>query len=164
MNRPDADRTDASPPGALGASDREVLATAMRWLDEGHPVELVTVARTWGSSPRPEGSMAAVRRDGRLVGSVSGGCIETRLVEESEGRTRTGSHEIADEEARRVGLTCGGRLELVFEDNELRMAAMRTDLHGSVNDFTPIEAVQAVMSTTTFRYRIEADKIFIYRD
>ena len=115
MNRPDADRTDASPPGALGASDREVLATAMRWLDAGHPVELVTVARTWGSSPRPEGSMAAVRRDGRLVGSVSGGCIEKRLVEESEGRTRTGSHEIADEEARRVGLTCGGRLELVFE-------------------------------------------------
>ena len=53
--------------------------------------------------------------------------------------------------------------ELVFEDNELRMAAMRTDLHGSVDDFTPVEAVQAVMSTTTFRYRIEADKIIIYR-
>ena len=55
-------------------------------------------------------------------------------------------------------------LKLVFEDNALRMAAMRTDLHGSVNDFTPVEAVQAVMSTTTFRYRIEADKIIIYRD
>ena len=54
--------------------------------------------------------------------------------------------------------------ELVFEDNELRMAAMRTDLHGSVDDFTPVEAVQAVMSTTSFRYRIESDKIVIYRD
>lgn len=54
--------------------------------------------------------------------------------------------------------------ELVFEDDELRMAAMRTDLHGSVDDITPIEAVQAVMSTTSFRYRLEVDKIVIYRD
>ena len=54
--------------------------------------------------------------------------------------------------------------ELVFQDNELRMAAMRTDLHGSVEDFTPVEAVRAVMSTTSFRYRIEADKIVIYRE
>ena len=54
--------------------------------------------------------------------------------------------------------------ELVFEDNEVRMAAMRTDLHGSVNDVAPVEAVQEVMLTTTFRYRIEADKIVIYRD
>ena len=53
--------------------------------------------------------------------------------------------------------------ELVFEDNELRMAAMRTDLHGSVADFTPVEAVQAVMSTTSFRYRIEPDRIVIFR-
>ena len=53
--------------------------------------------------------------------------------------------------------------ELEFEDNELRMAAMRTDLHGSVADFTPVEAVRAVMSTTTFRYRIETNKIVIYR-
>jgi ferric-dicitrate binding protein FerR (iron transport regulator) len=54
--------------------------------------------------------------------------------------------------------------ELVFEDNELRMATMRTDLHGSVDDFTPIEAVKAVMSTTSYRYRIEPDKIVIYRN
>ena len=53
--------------------------------------------------------------------------------------------------------------ELVFEDTELRMAAMRTDLHGSVDDFTPVEAVRAVMATTSFRYRIEADKIVIHR-
>jgi len=101
--------------GETGASEREVLEAAMRWLDAGHAVELVTVAATWGSSPRPVGSMAAVRTDGRLVGSVSGGCVERRLVEEPAGRTRSGSHRISDEEARRVGLTCGGRLELVFE-------------------------------------------------
>lgn len=54
--------------------------------------------------------------------------------------------------------------ELVFEDNELRMAATRTDLHGSVQDFAPVEAVAAVMSTTSFKYRLENDKILIFRE
>jgi ferric-dicitrate binding protein FerR (iron transport regulator) len=53
--------------------------------------------------------------------------------------------------------------ELVFEDNELRMSAMRTDLHGSVADFEPIEAVESVLATTSFRYRILADRIIIER-
>ena len=53
--------------------------------------------------------------------------------------------------------------ELVFEDNELRMSAMRTDLHGSVEDFEPLEAVESVLATTNFRYRLEADRIVIER-
>lgn len=53
--------------------------------------------------------------------------------------------------------------ELVFEDQELRMAAMRTDLHGSVSDFAPIEAVESVLATTSFGYRIERDRIVIQR-
>ena len=53
--------------------------------------------------------------------------------------------------------------ELIFEDNELRMSAMRTDLHGSVADFEPIEAVESVLAATNFRYRIQADRIVIER-
>ena len=53
--------------------------------------------------------------------------------------------------------------ELVFEDNELRMAAMRTDLHGTLHDVTPNDAIAAVLATTTFRYRIETDRIVILR-
>jgi len=53
--------------------------------------------------------------------------------------------------------------ELEFEDNELRMSAMRTDLHGSVADFEPIEAVESVLAATNFRYRIQADRIVIER-
>ena len=53
--------------------------------------------------------------------------------------------------------------ELVFEDQDLRMAAMRTDLHGSVSDFAPIEAVESVLATTSFKYRIERDRIIIQR-
>ena len=53
--------------------------------------------------------------------------------------------------------------ELVFEDNELRMSAMRTDLHGSVSDFEPLEAAESVLTATNFRYRIQADRIIIER-
>jgi hypothetical protein len=53
--------------------------------------------------------------------------------------------------------------ELIFEDNELRMSAMRTDLHGSVADFAPLEALESVLATTNFHYRILADRIVIER-
>ena len=95
----------------------DVLNQANTWHKDGHDVELVTVVNTFGSSPRPVGSMAAVRHDGLLVGSVSGGCIEKQLVE----RMRSGEHShstayrISDEEAKRHGLLCGGQIELVFE-------------------------------------------------
>ena len=98
-------------------SDIEVLSQSIEWLDNGYTVELVTVAKTWGSSPRPPGSIAAVRSDGHLVGSVSGGCIEKQLavrIDDAQ-RVRAFSHEITNDEARRFGLPCGGHLELVFE-------------------------------------------------
>ena len=53
--------------------------------------------------------------------------------------------------------------ELVFEDQDLRMSAMRTDLHGSVAGFKPLEAIESVLATTSFRYRIEPDRIIIVR-
>ena len=98
-------------------SDTEVLKQAISWLEDGHTVELITVARTWGSSPRPPGSLAAVRQDGHIVGSVSGGCIEKQLAIRIDADTRTQvfAHEISNDEARRFGLPCGGQLELVFE-------------------------------------------------
>jgi ferric-dicitrate binding protein FerR (iron transport regulator) len=55
-----------------------------------------------------------------------------------------------------------GRI-LFFEDAELRMAAMRTDLHGSISDFAPLEAIESVLATTSFRYQVEADRIVIKR-
>ena len=102
---------------AIENSDKEVLQHCITWLQQGHNVELVTVAKTWGSSPRPPGSLAAVREDGVLVGSVSGGCIEKQLAESFKGQdtNRVILHRINDADARRFGLACGGQLELVFE-------------------------------------------------
>jgi len=98
-------------------NQQEVLETAVRWLKAGHSLELVTVARTWGSSPRPPGSIAAVRNDGVIVGSVSGGCVEKQLSETFQGSEhfRSHVHYVDDDQAKRFGLACGGQLELVFE-------------------------------------------------
>jgi len=102
---------------SMQSSAVEVIGTAVHWLDSGHGVELVTVVRTWGSSPRPVGSIAAVRSDGVIVGSVSGGCVEKQLSESFRGAqlARSHTHTIDDEQAKRFGLACGGQLELVFE-------------------------------------------------
>ena len=60
--------------------DWRVLQTSLDWLSQGRQPLLVTVARTWGSSPRPPGAMMVIDSGGRTVGSVSGGCIEDDLI------------------------------------------------------------------------------------
>ena len=94
-----------------------VLETAQTWFDDGHQVALATVTRTWGSSPRPEGSQLVVRQDGLFRGSVSGGCIETAVVEGAreamaDGKARTLEFTVSDERAWEVGLTCGGTIQV----------------------------------------------------
>lgn len=102
-------------------SDRELLQTAVTWLQQGHALALVTVARTWGSSPRPAGSLMLMREDGVHAGSVSGGCVEEDLVaryaagELAEQFPTVVDYGINRQEATRFGLPCGGRLELVVE-------------------------------------------------
>ena len=99
--------------------DLDVLESALAWQRAGRRAWLVTVARTFGASPRPPGSLLAMRDDGVLVGSVSGGCIEDDLVarrEEFTGRVpRFVSYGVTGEEARRFGLPCGGKLEVIVE-------------------------------------------------
>ena len=102
-------------------TDQEVLQTAFEWLQQGHEVALVTVLKTWGSSPRPAGSLLVMRRDGVLAGSVSGGCVEEDLVQRYVARqlgaglpTRL-DYGVNREDATRFGLPCGGRMELLVE-------------------------------------------------
>ena len=99
--------------------DLDVLERARDWKRDGHRVWLLTVAQTFGASPRPPGSLAVIRDDGILVGSVSGGCIEDDLVarrDEYSGRApRFVGYGVTAEEARRFGLPCGGEVELMVE-------------------------------------------------
>jgi xanthine dehydrogenase accessory factor len=101
--------------------DTQVLDAARKWAAAGHRFALITVARTWGSAPRPPGAWMILRDDGQVQGSVSGGCIEDDLIrraadgEFADGGTRLLRYGVTADEAHRFGLPCGGTLELVLE-------------------------------------------------
>ncbi|MFK5969694.1 MAG: XdhC family protein [Candidatus Marithrix sp.] len=103
-------------------SAQEILQTALEWLDQNHTVGLVTVVKTWGSSPSPAGSMMLLRDDGQYLGSVSGGCIEDDIlvrycggefIQKPPSKLKYG---VTSEQAHRFSLPCGGGLELVLEN------------------------------------------------
>jgi xanthine dehydrogenase accessory factor len=105
---------------AMDSLDLQVLEQARNWHAAGHPVWLVTVIETWGSAPRPPGALLALRGDGQVVGSVSGGCVEDDLIErvrngERVTRPTLVSYGVTKDEAARFGLPCGGNLRLVQE-------------------------------------------------
>jgi xanthine dehydrogenase accessory factor len=100
--------------------DLQVLETARAWHVRGHGVTLVTVIDTWGSAPRPPGALLALRDDGQVTGSVSGGCVEDDLIDrmrrgERPLRPALLTYGVSKEEAARFGLPCGGTLRLVQE-------------------------------------------------
>lgn len=103
------------------STDYEVLQCAVDWLARAHRFALVTVVKTWGSSPRPVGSLMLMRDDGHTCGSVSGGCVEEDLVARYCDGQLGGclptliDYGIDRVQASRLGLPCGGRLELLVE-------------------------------------------------
>ena len=125
----------------MDSLDRQVLEQARDWFTAGRKVWIVTVIETWGSAPRPPGALLAMRDDGLVVGSVSGGCVEDDLIE----RVRTGErvdrpslivYGVSKDEAARFGLPCGGTLRLVQEPlldvNWIGQVLDRTAKHGLV--------------------------------
>ncbi len=101
--------------------DLQVLRQITQWVAAGHRVVLGTITRTWGSAPRPPGSAVAVRDDGLVAGSVSGGCIEDDLIDKARdgvlaaGKPQVVRYGIDADAAHRFGLPCGGLIELVLE-------------------------------------------------
>jgi xanthine dehydrogenase accessory factor len=120
----------------MNSMDVEVLRTAMDWMNRGHRVVMGAVVRTWGSSPRPPGSLMAIRDDGQVNGSLSGGCIEDDLI----GRVQRGELVLARPattlygataaEAQRFGLPCGGSVLIALEP--LSAASMLRELLAAV--------------------------------
>jgi xanthine dehydrogenase accessory factor len=105
----------------MDSVDIEVLRTAQAWRTSGRRVALGTIVKTWGSAPRPVGAMVAIRDDGQVVGSVSGGCVEDDLIEKitknaiAAEKPQLVTYGVTNEEATRWGLPCGGTLQLVME-------------------------------------------------
>ena len=105
----------------MNSTDLSVLKAAVHWLKEGHPVAIATVVQTWGSAPRPVGSWVAIRQDGQVAGSVSGGCVEDDLIRRVQTEILTRDtpefvvYGVSQQEAARFGLPCGGTLRLLVE-------------------------------------------------
>ncbi|MBU3652054.1 MAG: XdhC family protein [Limnohabitans sp.] len=100
--------------------DLMVLRSLRDWRQAGRRAVLVTVTRTWGSSPRPVGSIMAMAQGGAVVGSVSGGCIEDDMIAQyaqniPSGPPKQVRYGVSADEAHRFGLPCGGTLELLLE-------------------------------------------------
>src|SRR5436190_6192213 len=105
----------------MDSVDIEVLRSAEAWRKSGHRVTLGTVVKTWGSAPRPVGAMVAIRDDGQVAGSVSGGCVEDDLIDKVKSgsvapdKPQLITYGVTNEEATRWGLPCGGTLQVVLE-------------------------------------------------
>lgn len=126
--------------------DVMVLRALRDWRAAGQSALLVTVVRTWGSSPRPVGSIMALRQDGAVLGSVSGGCIEDDLIARysrpasvspddalpRQGPPQFAKYGVTADEAHRFGLPCGGTLELLleFDPDAQRLAELVQALDG----------------------------------
>ncbi|MHB8625000.1 MAG: XdhC family protein [Aggregatilineales bacterium] len=98
----------------------DILETVEKWLNEGKPIALATVAATWGSSPRQAGAKMAVAPEMMMVGSVSGGCVESAVLNEAldslkDGKPRLLNYGVSDDSAWEVGLACGGKISVYVE-------------------------------------------------
>jgi xanthine dehydrogenase accessory factor len=142
------------------AENDSVLAAARAWA--GEPLALATVVSTWGSAPRPRGSHMLVHADGRFEGSVSGGCVESDILE-TAAQVIAGapfavkSYGVADASAWEVGLPCGGEIRVMVQpvsaagfDPELferigeargngQALTVTTDLATGHSDLKPVE-------------------------
>lgn len=101
--------------------DHHVLRRALDWSAGGQRFVLVSVLQTWGSAPRQPGAWMALCEDGRVAGSVSGGCIEADLIARRQAGLLAGPpaallrYGVSREEAARFRLPCGGELLLLLE-------------------------------------------------
>ena len=101
--------------------DEKILEEANSWIKSNHKVVLVTVIKTWGSSPRQVGSKMIINENGDFSGSVSGGCVESSVIEESlllikENRQfKKIELKVSDENAWELGLACGGEITIFLE-------------------------------------------------
>ena len=107
--------TDPSP---LASTNAALITRARAWKDAGHDVALAFVMKTWGSSPRPVGSIMVIRGDMAVEGSVSGGCVEGAVIDAAIEALASGTgcrldFGVADAQAWEVGLSCGGRIAVL---------------------------------------------------
>lgn len=138
---------------------REQLDTLRRWQVDGAPVALASVIATGASAPQPPGAMLALHPDGSVLGSLSGGCVESAVVEVATqvlatGRPQRLSYGVSDDEALGVGLTCGGTIEVFVRtvtpaDLDLSAVADRVAADEALAVVTVVESVRGQLAPGT---------------
>ncbi|MBU4530373.1 MAG: XdhC family protein [Hoeflea sp.] len=116
----DTSQTEDPASGGGAEGQLDPLMVAERWMLDGRAVAVATVIETWGSAPRPVGSHLVIDGMGNFSGSVSGGCVEGAVIAEATDVIASGAPKmlefgVADETAWRVGLSCGGRIQVYLE-------------------------------------------------
>lgn len=128
---------------------REIVESVNRWFAEGVPVALAQVTKTWGSSPRVPGSVMAVAADGRIAGSVSGGCIEGAVAQVAMDCTAGSLSSLekfhaSTRRAQEVGLSCGGNIEVFVSALDAALFACEDALIDADAAYARVTAVEAV--------------------
>ena len=151
----------------MNSLDIDVIRTALDWQSRGQRVVMGTVVRTWGSAPRPPGSLMVIRDDGQVAGSVSGGCIEDDLIgrvargELALRKPETTTYGETAEEARRFGLPCGGTVQLVLEPlspaSQLRELLAAIESHQRVQRRLDMATGVASLTSTDAGDRVQFD-------
>ena len=101
-------------------AEQDLLSIALHWREAGQRAAIATVVSTWGSAPRPAGSLLVCNEAGQFAGSVSGGCVEVAVIEAAAAVMRSGApalleYGVSDADAFSVGLACGGRIRVYVE-------------------------------------------------
>ena len=102
--------------------EKKLFEEADNWIKNNKKVSLATVVQTWGSSPLGIGSRMIVSEDGNFLGSVSGGCVEAKVVEECISLMKNKKickkidFNVSNENAWEIGLACGGDISIYIEE------------------------------------------------
>lgn len=126
---------------------------AKSWIEQGRNLALATVIKTWGSSPRPEGSQMLITEEGEIAGSVSGGCVEGAVVEAGfqaleDGTPRRLHFGVKDETAWEVGLACGGELDVFvmpMDADDVEGWIRANEMQGAICSVMVIDGPEALL-------------------
>lgn len=128
---------------------RDVLEELEQWWAAGEPIGMATVVATWHSAPRPAGATMLLGPDGTVVGSVSGGCVESAVHDLAEQAVADGTpvlqrYGVAGEDAFAVGLTCGGTLDVFVERVDRSSFPQLADVAAAIRGGVPVAVVTCV--------------------
>ena len=137
----------------------QIIEQALAWVEQGKGAALATVVQTWGSAPRPVGSLLAISSEAELAGSVSGGCVEGAVAAEAlealeDGKCRVLSFGVSDDEAFAVGLACGGEIRVMVEPIATGSGPNITLINELAALRQTREAVILATNTTTWERRL----------